>query len=308
MRCINPLPASFDNDGAITHSSKKAVAGLVGFEFPCRKCLPCRLNIGREKAIRAYHEAQMHPGSIFLTLTYDEESLPSERLVYADWQNFLKRLRYTLAGQKISTMVTGEYGSINKRPHWHALIFNYWPHDYKKVRENDLGNNVYTSEEIAGLWKKGRHDFGEVSLESAGYVARYAAKKLVHGKDEDHDYQPIHKTSSKNAIGRSWIERYYKHTFENGFVVLPNGHTAKIPRYYVDWCKKNKPTLWEHYVTQVLPDVIAKVELKERKEEMEYFSQLWSRKWSKPNPLPRAKVKETYLKQKFKQLQEHLKL
>ena len=73
-------------------------------------------------------------------------------------------------------------------------------------------------------------EFGSVTLESAGYVARYAAKKLAHGKDDEHDYHPIHRTSCKRAIGRSWIEKYYQHTFDHGLVVLPNGQKSKIPR------------------------------------------------------------------------------
>ena len=38
-----------------------------------------------------------------------------------------------------------------------------------------------------------------------------------------------------------------KHTFDHGFVVLPNGQKSKIPRYYVDWLKKNHPEKWEKY-------------------------------------------------------------
>ena len=93
MECISPIKASLNEQGDIVYSSRKAAPGLVGFQFPCRKCLPCRLNNAAEKAIRCVHEAQMHDGNIFLTLTYDAEHLESDKLIYKDFQLFMKSLR-----------------------------------------------------------------------------------------------------------------------------------------------------------------------------------------------------------------------
>jgi hypothetical protein len=317
MQCLRPLKAGFNSAGAIVFSNKLADKSQVGIQFECRKCLPCRLNIAREKAIRVTHEAKMHKDNIFLTLTYDEEHLKSPKLQYLDFQLFMKSLREKITRNVhdkemrdklyIPYMVTGEYGEENKRPHWHAIIFNYRPTDQAHLYTSHHGEEVFTSDEIHKLWKRGKHEFGSVTIDSAGYVARYAAKKLVHGQDQDHDYHPIHKTSSRRGIGRSWIEKYYKHTFENGFVVLPNGQQAKIPRYYVDWLKKNQPELYTEYVTGVREEIIEKSIEKNRKEEMEYLSEMFSYKGG-AYPQSRAKVKETILKQRFKRLQENLKL
>lgn len=310
MRCIRPLKARKNINGDIVYTKRPNLEAQTPLEFECRKCLPCRLNLAREKAVRAVHEAKMHDGNIFLTLTYNEESLASERLIYADFQAFMKKLRHR-TDKKITYMVTGEYGDKTKRPHWHAIIFNYYPSDAKYKYSTDLGHKVWTSQEIEECWKKGNHEYGEVTLESAGYVARYAAKKLTHGRDEEHNYHPIHKTSSARAIGRSWIEKYWRHTFENGHVVLPSGEITKIPRYYVDWAKKHHPKLYNYYCTHVLPKIAEGANMKQRKEEIEYFAQLWDRrqKGQKTLNVPtRAKVKETILNQKFKQLQEHNKL
>lgn len=314
MQCINLLKATYAKDGSITFKKNQEhhMPGALPFAFECRKCLPCRLNIAREKAIRAFHEAQMHPANMFLTLTYDEQNLSSPKLVYSHWQKFIQDLRdytrYYLNGKKISYMVTGEYGDKNKRPHWHAIIFGYSPEDAKKLYMTDLKEQVYESELITKIWGKGFTEFGSVTIESAGYVARYAAKKLTHGKDNEHDYHPIHKTSSKYGIGRSWITKYAEQTFTNGFVVLPNGATAKIPRYYSDWCRKHRPDLYEYYVTQVKSRIIAEAEKKTRKEELDYFSSVMTRPYGSILPLTRAKVKETILQSKFKRLQERLKL
>lgn len=311
MHCIRPLKAGFTSSGDITFSTRNADQSQVGFQLECRKCLPCRLNIAREKAVRCYHQAQMHEDNIFLTLTYNDEHLSSPKLVYQDWQNFAKKLRQEISyetSERISYMVTGEYGDKNKRPHWHAIIFNFSPKDKEYKYRTELGEVVYGSERIARIWGKGLCEFGSVTLESAGYVARYASKKLIHGRDGTHEYDPIHKTSSRRAIGRTWIENHYQHTFGNGFIVLPNGQKSKIPRYYVDWAKKFQPDLWHYYVTKKRPEIQAEMEKIRRREELDYFTQLWTRKHGDPMMQSRNSVKETILNQKFKQLQERLKL
>jgi len=306
MHCIRPIKAAYDVNGNLTYNNKLASKELVGIQFECRKCLPCRLNTAREKAIRCVHEASQHENNIFLTLTYNEENLKSPRLIYKDWQDFAKRLRESTSN-KITYMVTGEYGEQKKRPHWHAILFNYRPNDENLKYISDRGDRVYNSQNLDALWSQGASEYGEVSIDSAGYVARYAAKKLTHGKDQEHDYHPLHKTSSKRAIGRSWIELYHEHTFQNGFIVLPNGQRSKIPRYYVDWAKKHNYELWKHYVSHVRPNIQTLTIEKSRNEELEFLSNLISYKGGK-YPLTRPQVKETILKLKFKHLQENLKL
>lgn len=318
MKCIRPIYAGFNFQGEIVFRDRERDKGVEPFQFDCRKCLPCRLNIAREKAIRAVHEAKTHKGNIFLTLTYNDESLVSEKLIYEDFQNFMKSLREkTTRGitdkelkdeLHISYMVTGEYGEKTKRPHWHAILFNYYPKDAKYHYTTDHGEKVFTSEEIDAIWKKGNTEFGSVTMDSAGYVARYAAKKLVHGKDEEHDYHPIHKTSSKRAIGRSWIEKYHKHVFDHGYIVLPNGEKAGIPRYYTDWYKKNYPDKYESYIKTKREETIARAQESQRREELEYLSQLFNRRFGAPQIQTRQNVKLRCLEKKFEKLQERLKI
>lgn len=308
MQCLNPFTASLSKTGSITFSTKDAIPGLLPFQLDCRKCIPCRLNQAREKAIRAVHEAKMHENSIFLTLTYNDESLPGPRLVYEDWQKFIRKLRKT-TDNKLPCMVTGEYGEKSKRPHWHALIFNYRPSDCTYKYTTDLGHKVETSEFLTNLWAKGIIEFGDITLESAGYVCRYAAKKLVHGKDQDHDYHPIHKTSSRYGIGRSWIEKYWEHTFNHGFVVLQNGQTHKIPRYYCDWAKKHQPDAWFKYITTTREKLIKAAELKQRKEELDWISQIVPCPYyGSRQPILKKTVKQKIMEKRFKQLHERLKL
>lgn len=308
MQCIRPIKAAYAADYTITFTPKKFNKELDSFEFPCRKCLPCRLNTAREKAIRCYHESQTHPDNIFLTLTYSPENLKSPKLQYEDFQLFMKRLRKHIAPRKIGFMVTGEYGELNKRPHWHAIIFNFCPSDSKFDRTTETGEKVYVSELINNLWKLGKTEFGSVTLDSASYVARYAAKKLVHGKDQDHDFHPIHRTSSQHSIGKKWIEKYCHETFRDGYIVLPNGTQSKIPRYYSDWYRENHPEKYLHYVTEIRPEIIKKAKETQERDEKIFLKTLSEYQGGTKYPKTQSQVKLTILKQKFKRLQEMLKL
>lgn len=332
MHCIRPIKASQAFDGTITYSQKSAIPGLVPMEFPCRKCLPCRLNIAREKAIRAYHEAQMHENNIFLTLTYDDEHLESPRLIKDHIVKFNKDLRDRIGyapEKRIKIMYTGEYGGPPKilpngkisegyRPHWHSIIFNYRPKDAKVIRRAlSTGENIFGSDTLKEIWQKGEIEFGSVTIDSASYVARYAAKKLIHGKDQDHDYHPIHQTPS-SGLGKTWIEKHWKQTFDNGYVLLPNREKAAIPRYYVDWLKKHKPSEYIRYVTEIREKTMKLAEENARKEELDWLTSNMNYKgpnepWlpayrGNNHPLTRNQVKHRILNSKFKQLQEKLKL
>jgi hypothetical protein len=151
----------------------------------------------------------MYEKNSFITLTYSEENLKSERLQYADFQKFLKTLRnlnfqklldekfptYTQKDQRklwnnfnkdqrkilyekiqISVFGVGEYGDKKKRPHWHALIFNWRPDDLYHKYNNHRGDKVYNSKTLEQLWPHGICELGSVTFESAGYCARYASK------------------------------------------------------------------------------------------------------------------------------------
>lgn len=311
MSCTRPLKASFDEAGQISFSKRKWSKEFVPFEFPCRKCIFCRLETAREKAVRCIHHAQFFPQkSIFLTLTYRPEDLTSSRLQYSDWQDFMKALRNFQGSSiedRISFMVTGEYGEKNKRPHWHAILFNFRPPDEKVDRETELGDTVYTSKLIDDLWDKGKTEYGEVTFQSAGYVGRYAAKKLVHGHDQDHDFHPKHKTSSRIPIGLPWIQKYWQQTFSNGYVVLPNGKVTGIPRYYEDWFRKNHTQAWLDYASTVKIEQQKKARASREKENEIFESNLiYASPWA--YPLSRNEVKEIIQEKKHEDVLKGLKL
>lgn len=191
--CFNPKPAKFEyfnkideKTGEIYKSKRLKFISWdeVDADFPykdnctmipCGKCEGCQINKANEWATRAILEAQNWPKNAFLTLTYNNDNLPKKRtLVKADLQKFWKRLRKS---EDIRYLACGEYGPKTLRPHYHAIVFNYWPDDAKQYTKNIVGDQLWTSEKLNKIWGKGYVIVGMVTYESAAYVARYVFKK-----------------------------------------------------------------------------------------------------------------------------------
>lgn len=177
--------------------SKQATKICTSFDvIPCGKCIGCRLSYSRSWADRLMLELQYHKYACFLTLTYNPENvphseyinpdtgevLPSLSLKKEDYQLFMKRLRKYLdtnfEGQKIRFFACGEYGDETLRPHYHAIIFGYWPYDAKLRKVSMRGDHYFESETLNKIWGKGFVVVANVEWNCCAYVARYVTKKI----------------------------------------------------------------------------------------------------------------------------------
>ena len=157
MRCTSPKTVGFKSDGkTLCWSPKNYSKEFQTFQLPCGKCISCRLEYARQWAQRCVHEASMFENNSFITLTYSEENLISDKLIYKDFQDFMKRLRSKNPHLEIGVFVTGEYGDQRKRPHWHALLFNYRPHDLTLKYTSDRGDEKWLKRERPGHWRRYR--------------------------------------------------------------------------------------------------------------------------------------------------------
>ena len=158
-------------------------------KLPCGQCVGCRLERSRQWAIRCMHEAQMHEDNCFITLTFNPESLDDRSnpwsLDVRDFQLFMKRLRKKY-GAGIRFYHCGEYGELNKRPHYHACIFGFDFPDKRLWKVTNSGHRLYISESLDELWPFGFCTIGNVTFESAAYVARYIMKKVNGDAAADH--------------------------------------------------------------------------------------------------------------------------
>jgi len=174
------------------------------------------------------HEAQQHQTNSFITLTYSDEALAARRptweptvpytppsrdarlannqtssethaeahahadsLIKRDVQLFIKRLRKeqdSRGSSKIKYYLVGEYGDLTKRPHYHAAIFGEDFADDRYAWRHQGPNTLYRSSRLERLWPHGNAEIGQLTFESAAYIARYIMKK-INGKLADEHYK-----------------------------------------------------------------------------------------------------------------------
>ncbi len=246
MACTRPVIAQSYLCDTIPTIRFKGFIGEPNLELPCNKCLSCKLRKAKQWALRCWHESQMHEQSSFVTFTYDDKHLPPfGDLRHSDFQLFMKRLRHRYPG--VSYFMCGEYGDLTNRPHYHALLFGYYPKDAKYHRTQN-NNRYYKSEELDYFWKQGFTDTTNVSYKSAGYIARYTLKKQLPDEATQDRYTYLDhnqnlqlkqfeyiRMSLNPAIGLSWIKKYAEQTIRHDYVLDPDGNKCPVPKYYLDY-------------------------------------------------------------------------
>lgn len=244
MPCYEPLRAVLVSgpQGRRLDFSSRAVG--KGITLPCGRCIGCRLERSRQWAVRIMHETKMHDASSFITLTY--EKMPKgESLSVEDCQLFLKRLRARLAPKKIRFFLCGEYGEKLGRPHYHAIIFGEdFSFDRVKLSKKN-GFYLYESAMLTETWGHGGVRIGDVSFDSAAYVANYATKKIT-GKGAEAHYagkRPEFLLMSRRpGIARSWIQQYASDVYPSDSIIA-NSKECRPPRYYDNFLETIDPEL-----------------------------------------------------------------
>lgn len=252
---LNPSgkrPLVFNQSYAYKGSDPKFVKPV---QLPCAQCVGCRLERSRQWAIRCVHEASLYTDNCFLTLTYNNETLPKDNsLDKSHLQKFMKRLRRRYPETTIRFYACGEYGDTHNRPHYHVCLFNFDFED-KKLWKVVNGNRLYTSEKLAAIWTHGYNVIGNVTFESAAYVARYIMKK-VSGKKaiEDKHYDFISDTtgevhtvipefntmSRRPGIAKDWYDKFKTDLYPSDNINV-NGQTMQPPKYYDKQFEMDEP-------------------------------------------------------------------
>lgn len=256
MTCYFPIEAfRLHGETKLSFSWPKGGNYLERLKVPCGQCIGCRLERSRQWAIRCVHEASLWEKNCFVTLTYSPENLPNPpSLDVRDWQLFAKRLRKR-CGAGIRFFHCGEYGENFGRPHYHACLFNFSPPDLKLFKVVN-GFNLYTSALLEDIWGLGFVTVGDVTFESAAYVARYIMKKVTGDLADDHYkrfdengvvhfLKPEYTTMSRRpGIAQGWFSKFKTDVFPSDEVVL-RGKQMRPPRYYDELYKREFPVDFE---------------------------------------------------------------
>lgn len=272
------------------------IIGVAHTVFPCGQCIACRINRRREWTNRIILEARLHTSNSFVTLTYSEDALlntltqesykssalPSLKKKHlSDW---LKRLRKAIAPQKIRFFACGEYGDESERPHYHAALFGFPGCHYGATRYRRPGwpPCCPQCELVATTWGHGLIYLGQITPESAQYIAGYTLKKMTGKSDERlMGREPeFARMSLKPGLGRGMMEQLQPlgldpgtgdvpSAVRHGPKILPLGRYLKNSLREEHGLPKNTPkeTLLAHDEKTLLPlRVLAKTSDKPLKE------------------------------------------
>ena len=225
----------------------KEVPGVRNsIQLACGQCTGCRSEYSRQWAMRIVLEQSLWLNNIFITLTYDNNHLPGHNtLIKKDFQDFMKRLRWNKQSTKenpVRFFHCGEYGDKFGRPHYHAILFNTNFSDRKQL----LGHKgLTTSDTLSKLWGKGHSSIGDVTFQSAAYVAGYVQKK-INGKQKDSHYaiidpdtgeyqgqrQQEYSTMSRNpGIAGNWLAQYKDDVYPSDNIHI-NGKEMQPPKSF----------------------------------------------------------------------------
>jgi len=234
---------------------------------PCGHCLGCRSDQARGWAVRLVHEGDVVSPAWFVSLTYSPDRVPENgSLDPRDPTLFLKRARHQVPSP-ISYYLCGEYGDRTARPHYHAILFGVPFHDREHLLDRN-GAPVFRSDSLESWWGLGLCEFTGLTYGAARYVAGYVRKKVRQRDNPDH-YTRVDpgtgelveiereygRMSRRPAIGRRWIERYWRDVYPRDFVVM-DGHELKPPRYYDKWMEQHHPDVMMAVKEQRLLDIV----------------------------------------------------
>lgn len=211
--------------------SQVTVTNKLGerFDVPCGKCPPCKLRRVQGWVFRLQQEEMRSLCAHFVTFTYNTDHVPISKngfrtLDKSHPQNFFKRLR-KLTPHPIKYYLVGEYGTINKRPHYHAIIFN--------VENTSL---------YAEAWSINGKQLGDVfvaqvSGASIAYTLKYIDKPSFKRSFSRDDRLPEFPLMSK-GLGENYItdatKAYHNSDLHNNFLTEKGGHKIALPKYYRD--------------------------------------------------------------------------
>lgn len=209
MRCTSPVMIQDKSTGGVLY-------------VPCGRCMDCRLARARTWALRIMHEVKSHEDSCFVTLTYADEHLPKwGTLVKRHAQDFFRNLRREV-GKPVRYFLGGEYGDRGMRPHYHICLFGCSIHDRPAIEK---------------AWPWGFVHIGNLTFDSAAYVACYTLKKLTGPRADEYVQRGVipefSLMSRKPGIGAGYCESNRKFLKENVCCIV-NGHKTGLPRFYRD--------------------------------------------------------------------------
>lgn len=144
-------------------------------EVPCGKCPECRKALKMQWVARAVAELETSKHAYFLTLTYDNDHLPSDFMCHKEHiQVFLNRFR---KNNKTRYLIVGEHGELSNRPHYHAILYTENPIDDLIPVNKSKTLPLYESDKVTKQWQNGIVKIGVAYPQAIAYSVGYLVSK-----------------------------------------------------------------------------------------------------------------------------------
>lgn len=232
MNCLKPVkiknPRYLDESYLYRVGEIKTKPDMYMY-VPCGKCPLCLSRKREQWCFRLIEELKIASSAYFITLTYNDESLPQDnRVNKRHVQLFLKRFRKEIEPFKIRYFLVSEYGETFGRPHYHFILFDF-PHDVYNIREV-----------LKKTWKHCdpfmfdiNDSVGTVTPASINYVCKYCLSTI---NEKDPNKRTFMLCSRRPGIGINYlssamVDHLRERLDGRGF---NNFHFVPLPRYYKD--------------------------------------------------------------------------
>lgn len=167
----------------------------------CGGCYACRINDRRVWTGRLLLESFFYPESSFVTLTYEDASVPrnddgQQVLVKKDYKRFIRQFSRSSFGPNFRWYGVGEYGDDSQRPHYHFILFGVgigWHQEVERSWSKPIKAKNITEKMVRErrIIREGNRHFqlqGFVSMsplvpERCAYVCGYVVKKMTAEDD-----------------------------------------------------------------------------------------------------------------------------
>jgi len=190
---------------------------------PCGKCPECVKARTQSWSFRIEKELERSHNPIFLTLTYNEDHVPTTKhgIKTLDkkhvqlWLKKLRKLQAKYSPISIKYFFVGEYGSKTNRPHYHAVLLNCLDPKF-----------------ITQTWDQGYSYILPLKQGGIPYILKYLHKpKIKTHEDQQREFSLFSKGLGSNYLTTNMVN-YHTSNLDNCYITLKGGITMALPKYY----------------------------------------------------------------------------
>lgn len=244
-------------------------------EVRCKKCRQCRGSRIWDYVGRCMAEADScGPDNVrFVTLTYGNDdrmgAVPNEfaavSVVKRDIQNWMKRIR--AKGHRVRYLCAAEFGPLNARVHFHALLF-FYPLAKRAVAKDRLPAIQLDKRHFGGdeFWPHGMTYWRSYDAQAAWYCCKYLLKaqsvdnpRVRSERTRQYDAAKFEWStmSKKPPLGAQFFERRAERFVEQGlspqdliysFPEVKDRATGKPRRFYMGKGSRSADLFLRHFV------------------------------------------------------------